>query len=418
MKRMRNNTKFKISILLGLVLLLSMGLAACGKKVSEDAEVKEKVEEANKKVQELEKEDEKDREFVFREEDSGAVLTKYNGTDEEVVIPGEYNGLAVVKIEAYTFKDNQTVKVIEIPPTVTTIQNATLQEGCGITIRGYSNTYAEFYAAGLGLPFESLGENALETDTITIWDKEGAHCTNLYRGQIIEDEALKGVTFKKSGGKSVLVLDNCDIGSVEVSEYAALTIELAEGSENKISGARGRDGIRTNGSLTIKGNGKLSVFGADYFSIDDGANAGSSIGSGLFIGGNLNIEENAGVYAKSGNGKGDYAIGVYVYGGNITASGGMLEAVAGESEDYQVPAILVDCLDGISDESRGGQIVLNNIKITGGGAIVPVIYRGTDEGTGTAYEETGGQSISGGSEVGWTEEGGYEGASGHIIIGQ
>lgn len=416
---MRNNTKFKISIFLGLVLLLFMGLAACGKKGSEDAEVKKKVEEANKKVQELEKEDKKDREFVFREEDFGAVLTKYSGTAEEVVIPGEYNGLAVVKIEAYTFKNNQTAKVIEIPPTVRTIERATLQEGCGITIRGYSNTYAEFFAAGLGLPFESLGENTLETETVAIWDKEGAHCTNLYRGQTIEDEALKGVTFKKTDGKSVLVLDNCDIGSIEVSECAALTIELAEGSENKISGARGRDGIRSRGNLTIKGSGKLSVFGADYFSIvDGGANAESSIGSGLFIGGNLNIEENARVYAKSGNGKGDYAIGVYVYGGNITASGGMLEAVAGESEDYQVPAILADCLVGFSDESRGGQIVLNNIKITGGGEIVPVIYRGTDEGTGIAYEETGGQSISGGSEVVWTEEGGYVGASGHIIIGQ
>lgn len=415
-KRMKKGKTLKT---LGLALLLLMGLmgslTACGSKESEE-DVKEKIDKANEKVAELEEEDEKDREFVFREEQTGAVLTKYNGTAEEVEIPEDYNGLAVVKIESAAFKNNETVKVIQIPRTVTTIQSGTLQEECGITIRGYTNTYAEYYAMSLGLTFESVGENTFQADSITIWDKEGAHCTNIYRGQIIDDEELAGITFKKVDGESVLLLDNCDIGSIEVEEYAALTIELAAGSDNKITGGRGKDGIWSHGNLTVKGDGKLSVFGCDYYSIVDGAGAGSYVGYGISVEGNLNIEENAKVYAKSGNSKKSwFAIGVAVNGGNVTVSGnGMLEAVGGDNEEgLIVPALLVE-----SFNNRGGEILLENVNVTGGGAIVPLVYRWTDEETGQIQEENGGQSISGVSEVTWMEEQGFVGASTHIIIGQ
>lgn len=406
----------KLGVALVLAALLAGSLTACGKKEDEDAALKEKLEEANDKVERLEEEDKEEKEFVFREEETGAVLTKYNGDSEEVIIPDEYNGLAVVKIEAYTFKD-AAVKVIQIPPTVDKIEYGTLREGSGITIRGYSNTYAENYAYGQGLSFESMGENTFETDLVTIWDKDGVHCTNIYRGQMLDDESLAGVTFKQIDGKSVLVLDNCDIGSIVVEDYAALTIELAEGSDNKITGGRGRDGISTSGNLTIRGNGKLSVFGSDYYSRSEGSNPTKGTGSGLSIWGNLTIEENAKVYAKSGNGKGDYlADGVWISNGNLTVSGGsMLEAVAGETEGYIVPALVVHWS---YDESRGGQIVLNDVNITGGGAIVPIVYRGTYEDTGESYETVGGSSISGDAEVTWEDEKGYVGASSHIIIGQ
>lgn len=412
-KRMKKRKELKT---LGLALLLFVGLmgslTACGSKESEE-DVKEKIDKANEKVAELEEEDEKDQEFVFREEETGAILTKYNGTAEEVEIPEDYNGLAVVKIESDTFKNNETVKAIQIPRTVTTIQSGTLQDECGIVIRGYANTYAEYYAMSLGLTFESVGENTFQADSITIWDKEGAHCTNIYRGQIIDDEELAGVTFKKVDGKSVLLLDNCDIGSIEVEEFAALTIELAAGSDNKITGGRGKEGIWTHGNLTVKGDGKLSVFGGDYYRAE---NTGSSIGYGIIVEGNLSIEENAKVYAKAGDGKKvRNGIGVNVSGGNLTVSdGGMLEAVSGESEEAAAAAgLLVQ-----NFVERGGEIVLENVNVTGGGAIVPFVYRWTDEETGQTQEEIGGQSISGVSEVTWVEEQGFVGASTHIIIGQ
>ena len=408
----------KLGAALALAVLLAGSLTACGKKENEDEALKEKLEEANDKVEKLEEEDKEEKEFVFREEDTGAVLIKYNGDSDEVIIPDEYSGLAVVKIQVGAFENRGTgLKLIQVPPTIDKIEYGTLREESGITIRGYSDTYAEVYAYGQGLSFESMGENTFETDLVTIWDKDGAHCTNIYRGQMLDDESLAGVTFKNVDGKSVLVLDNCDIGSIEVEDYAALTIELAEGSDNKITGARGRDGISTSGNLTIRGNGKLSVFGSDYYSISEGSNPTHGTGSGLGIWGNLTIEENAKVYAKSGNGKSDYfADGVWVSNGNLTvSSGSMLEAVAGECEGYIVPALVVYWS---YDESRGGQIVLNDVNITGGGAIVPIVYRETYEDTGESYEEVGGSSISGDAEVTWEDEKGYVGASGHIIIGQ
>lgn len=414
----KERTLKKLGFALILTALLAGSLTACGKKEDKEDALKDKLEQANDKVEKLEEEDKEEKEFVFREEDTGAVLTKYNGDSEEVIIPDEYNGLPVVKIQVGTFENRGTgLSLIQIPPTVDSIEYGTLREESGITIRGYSNTYAEDYAARQGLTFESIGENTFETDLVTIWDTDGVHCTNIYRGQMLDDESLAGVTFKNVDGKSVLVLDNCDIGSIVVEDYAALTIELAEGSDNKISGGRGRDGINTNGNLTIRGNGKLSVFGSDYYSISEGNNPTRGTGSGLGIWGNLSIEENAKVYAKSGNGKGDYfADGVWVNNGNLTISGGgMLEAVAGECEGYIVPALLVHWS---YDESRGGQIVLNDVNITGGGSIVPIVYRGTDEDTGESYEEVGGSSISGDAEVTWQDEKGYVGASTHIIIGQ
>ena len=413
----KERTLKKLGFALIFAALLAGCLTACGSKEDEDAALEEKLEQANEKVKELEKDDEKDKEFVFREEDTGAVLTKYNGDSDEVIIPDEYNGLPVVKIQAGAFENRgEGIKVIQLPPTVDKIEYYTLREESGITIRGYSSTYAENYAYGQGFSFESMGENTFETDLVTIWDKDGVHCTNIYRGQMLDDESLAGVTFKNVNGKSVLVLDNCDIGSIEVEDYAALTIELAEGSDNKITGSRSRNAISTSGNLTIRGNGKLSVFGSDYYAISEGATIRGT-GSGMDVWGDLTIEENAKVYAKSGNGKGDYfADGVWVSNGNLTVSGGgMLEAVAGECEGYVVPALAVFWS---YDKSRGGQIVLNDVNITGGGAIVPIVYRGTDEETGESYEEVGGSSISGDAEVTWDDEKGYVGASGHIIIGQ
>lgn len=414
MKR-KGKTGIKVLGLTLILALLAGSFTACSKKENTDEDTKKKLEEANEKVDQLEEEDKKQAEFVFREEENGAVLTKYNGTESEVIIPEEYNGLTVVKIEEYTFRNSTAdIQVIQIPSTVTTIKNQTLREDSGITIRGYNDTYAEWYAARLGLTFESIGENTLETDMVTIWDKEGAHCTNLYRGQMVDDEELKGVTFKQVDGKSVLVLDNCDIGSVEVEDFAALTIELAEGSQNKIAGARGKCGISTNGKLTIKGSGKLSVFGSDYFSIVDGAGSGTYVGEGLDIWGNLSIEENAQVYVKGGNGKKEYyAYGAYIIG-NLTASGGMLEIVSGECENYSVPALIV----GSIYEGRGGEILLDGVNVTGGGQIVPVVYKGIYEDTGEAYEIEDGVSISGEEKVICTQEEGFKGASTHIIIGQ
>jgi hypothetical protein len=103
-----------------------------------------------------------------------------------------------------------------------------------------------------------------------------------------------------------------------------------------------------------------------------------------------------------------------VYCGNLKVSGGMLEAVSGSSDTCTVPAVLVDTIS----EGQGGEILLEDAAVTGGGAIVPVIYRGVYADTQESYEESSGQSISGEAQVVWTQEQAYVGASGHVILGQ
>lgn len=408
----------RLALCLAAGFLLAGILASCGKQEAEKEDTKKKIEEANEKVDKLEEEDEKDREFVFREENGGAVLVEYNGTAEDVVIPDENDGLTVVKIGNGVFRDAEAaMKSLTIPMTVQDIAyDAFKGESPSLEIRGYANTYAELFAAQHGWNFVSQGDNTLEADRIKIYDKEGVHCTEIYRGQMLDEESLAGVEFKNVDGKSVLVLNNCDIGSIETEEWAALTIELAAGSENKVTGGRGRSGIYTSGSLTIRGNGQLSIVGSDYYSLSEGRTM-RGVGEGIYTSGTLTIEGNPHIYAKGGKGKSDYyASGVTVWNGDLNMSGGMLEAVAGETEEaYQVPALLVEWS---YDENRGGKIQLENLRVTGGGDAVPAISRWTNEDTGATEENGVGMSVSGSDQVVWTEEAGWTGASAHVIIGQ
>ncbi|MBQ9481041.1 MAG: leucine-rich repeat protein [Clostridia bacterium] len=59
--------------------------------------------------------------FEFTLEDDHYILSKYTGTDEIVVIPGNYNGLPVTSIDRNAFSQNKNIKDVTIPDRITSI---------------------------------------------------------------------------------------------------------------------------------------------------------------------------------------------------------------------------------------------------------------------------------------------------------
>lgn len=124
----------------------------------------------------------------------------------------------------------------------------------------------------------------------------------------------------------MLVLDNCDIGCVEVGEFASLTIEVKEGTTNYITGARGRDGIYVNGNLTITGAGNLNVYGSDNYSVREGDFG--SVGYGMSVYGTLTLENHVQVMVKAGESSAKVMIEIIIDSGNLHVNKSKLEVHA------------------------------------------------------------------------------------------
>lgn len=399
---MEKRNKFLVITLFVATMIFCSG---CGKNA--DSEPKDKLDKVNDKVSELDAEDEKKKELSFRVGSEGAIVTGYEGEAEDLEIPAVYEGEPVVEIASNAFKGCNTIKSLTIPPSVKKIGNNVLDEATGIVIQGYDNTAAEFLVYTIsGLTFESMGTNKQKAGSVKIWDAEGAHYTTLRIGEKPDAENMQGVSFEEKDGESVLRLENASIGTLEVDEYASLVIELAEGSVNHIEGQRGRNGIISNGAVTIIGAGSLYVKGSDYYSAQ-------GIGYGILVLGDLAIENEAEVSVKAGAGEDTVNIGIYVFCGNLIVSDAKLEAMAGESESA-APGILVESFFG--KEGDEGKILLEKASVTGGGNIVPYFAIFYDRMTGGTEQRERGSCISGGDSVTWTEEGVYLGASSHVVI--
>ncbi|MBR2283946.1 MAG: leucine-rich repeat domain-containing protein [Ruminococcus sp.] len=59
--------------------------------------------------------------FEFEERDGGAVITKYTGSAEDVVIPGTLGGAPVTEIGYYSFEAKWDMHSVTVPDSVTTI---------------------------------------------------------------------------------------------------------------------------------------------------------------------------------------------------------------------------------------------------------------------------------------------------------
>lgn len=355
------------------LLAMTCALCACSDKDS-DAQTAKHLKESNKKV------NEQVEEFEFTEEEHGAVLTKYNGSDEDVVIPEDYNNLPVVRIADSTFTNNNKIKSVKIPDTVQEIDNETLPKSSDITIYAARNSAGEMYSYIRELHLAFDGDNLAKASCVTIYDTEGKFNETIYVGQEPKEEFLSGVHLDEQDGETVLLLDNCDIGGILVEEYAALTIQLADGSENKVTGKRGLDGISSNGSLTITGNGTLHVTGSDYYSTQEGGKF--SIGWGISILGNLTIENQVKMDVVPGASTNYTMAGIIVEGGNFTVKASRVEAL-GSPDGVAGAAVLVLNYDNWED---CGKLTLEQAQIAEGGDIVELKYDeevlGTGIGTG------------------------------------
>lgn len=355
-----------LAVLLGVVA--AVALTACGSKDSGDAAQKAK--ENTDRVEDMEQEEV----FVFTDNDTGVTLTKYNGSDSDVEIPEEYDGKSVTAIADTAFADYGNIDSITIPYTVHTIENGMLPESETITLNVYNHSMGEVYAMQYNVPFVSLGENPAQATCVTVYEKNGATGHQMYLGQTSEDEALQGVTFEEKDGKSVLTLDNCDIGSISVGEFAALTIEVKEGTTNLITAQKGKDGISTNGNLTITGAGTLRVFGSDAYSVREGDN--SYVGYGICTYGNLTLENHVQVEAKAGISSSRPVLGVMVDSGNLIISESKLEAFAypGEDSDAEGAAVM---LFNYGMEQYG-KLELTDAVIAEGGERIPLMDNESD----------------------------------------
>ncbi len=351
-----------------LSLALTAMLTACSNSDADEANKRAK--ENTQKVEDMESEEI----FVFKEEDSAVILTKYNGKDSNVEIPEEYNGKPVTVITDTAFEDYGNLESITIPCTINTIYEETLPESEQITLKVYNHSMGEIYAIQRDLPYEYLGENPAQASYVTIYDKKGAVGYQFYPGAEPEEEFLTGVTFEQVDGKSILTLDNCDIGAIVVEEFASLTIEVKEGTNNYITGAKGKDGIYTSGNLTITGAGILNVFGSDTYSYREGD--ASYVGYGICTYGNLTLDNHVQVIAKSGESAGKPMVGILIDNGNLIINESKLEVFAvPQTEDAVGGAGILLYQYGME---QYGKLELTNAVIAEGGQMVPIMESETD----------------------------------------
>ena len=88
--------------------------------------------------------------------DNTITITKYNGEEQEVIIPSTINGKTVTRIGDCAFKDCTSLTSVNIPDSVTRIGDGAFK-GCSyVTIYGSSFSYAEKYAKEQQIRFRTV----------------------------------------------------------------------------------------------------------------------------------------------------------------------------------------------------------------------------------------------------------------------
>lgn len=349
-------------LIVGITLLAI--LSGCGSDTAKE-DVK-RAKESNKRLEESEQEP-----FVFKEENGEVILTKYNGKDSVVVIPDEYKDKPITGIADTAFKDSKQLETLTIPYTVQTIDNNTLEEQSGTTLLVYRCSMGETYALQRQLNYKLLGDNPMTASEVTIYNEDGTDSEILSPGQESSKAFMQGVSFQEQDGESVLTLDNSHTGNIAISQYGSLTIELADGSVNTITGSKGNDGISSNGCITITGNGSLTVCGSDLYSLREGER--NYVGYGIYLWGDLTIENHVKLTAKAGNSKSRAAYGLLIEEGNLSVDNSWLELYGNTSEEISGGGLLISSMG----DPQYGNLNLVNAKITEGGQEITMENEGT-----------------------------------------
>jgi len=216
-------------------------------------------------------------------------------------------------------------------------------------------------------------------------------------------EALATATITLDGANIDLFASN-NVSPIWVQMGASLTLNLAAGTTNTMSGAGVESpGIRTSfATLTITGSGTLTANGSS-----------NSAGIGGFTastGGNITITDNATVNANGGFAAAGIGGGTGGAGGNITISGNAtVNANGGESGGAGIGG---GAGGFVPAGGAGGTITISGnatVNATGGnGTIVPI------GGTDAPHQVGGGAGIGGGGQAAANTPG--AGAGGIITI--
>ena len=98
-----------------------------------------------------------DSDFSIQNTEDGIVITGYNGTKENIIVPEEIEDHRVIKIaeKAFVSTSQQRITSITIPSGVTVIENDAITGNNALIIVGDQGTEAERYAKDAGLTFEN-----------------------------------------------------------------------------------------------------------------------------------------------------------------------------------------------------------------------------------------------------------------------
>lgn len=344
-----------------LAIGLSFSIYGCGTSDKKEEDVKNKVESSKEKVEKDASEDG----FSYKDVEGGISLIKYNGGGKDIVIPDELGGKSVVQLSAGLFSD-MDIASIEIPNSVQLIEREFIDDDCEPVIKCNRSTAALEFTMYNGLQNEIMGENDEQAQKVDIYDTEGFLSESLKLGSEGSTDVTKGMSFKDENGESVLHLNGSKSGHIICEDFKNLTIELEEGSVNTISAAGGKDGLTCTANLTIRGNGSLSVTGGDYKSVGEGDRA--NLGSGIYVFGDLTIEDKATVGAKCGISTYYSGVSVLVNGGNLKVDSSSVDIITPEGEDLAKSNAVI--IYDINNDGTYGKVVMNNCSVVEGGNVV------------------------------------------------
>lgn len=127
----------KKHIIFPLIAAISVILAGCGKKASDDGGTVGKADTSSAATTASQENIEDDtyvpletvrerniisaEDFDYEIVDGGVTITKYKGKDSNVVIPEDIKGVPVVEVGFYAFEADGNVKTISLPESVTSI---------------------------------------------------------------------------------------------------------------------------------------------------------------------------------------------------------------------------------------------------------------------------------------------------------
>ena len=192
------------------------------------------------------------KDFGYYEDVDGTItITKYYGSDTEVVVPETIDGKSVTSIGATAFSMCRSLASIGIPSSVTSIGAWAFSECAKITIYCEENSYAKQYAIDHGIPYQlkvaytvkfngnGADSGSVANQKITYGSKTALSANKFQK---------KGYSFKgwntKKDGTGTTYADKADGSKLTKTNGATVTL-YAQWTANKYT-------------ITFNGNGSTS----------------------------------------------------------------------------------------------------------------------------------------------------------------